>query len=164
MPPKKQMTVDKIIEKAFEMVNKEGYEMLTARKLAKELDCSTQPIYQAFSDMNELKSELVRKAIDKMVTYIFEHSDKKLPADLASILAYVDFAKEEKFLFQLIVTSGYLNAEKIPALVPKEMKIDLDMIIYANGIVMMSAYKSFELSETNIRDMIINAYEKFKCN
>lgn len=34
-----------IIEAAFELVRKEGFEVLSARNIAKQIGCSTQPIY-----------------------------------------------------------------------------------------------------------------------
>lgn len=162
MPPKKQINKYQIIEKAFEMVRIEGYESLTARKLAKELNCSTQPIYQAFTDMKELKIELIKKAKEKMLHYIMDRNDTSMPIELAYILAYIQFAGEEKHLFQLIFTSGGVNLNVINELGLSGIKLDMNMIIYANGIIMMLAFNSFELSNENIKNMLIHAYELFE--
>lgn len=67
MPPKKQTTVEHILEKEFDMVRQDGYDFLTARKLAGELNCSTQPIYQAYADMNGLKLALIKKSQEVMM-------------------------------------------------------------------------------------------------
>lgn len=164
MPPKKQMNKHQIIEKAFEIVRNEGYESLTARKLAKELGCSTQPIYQTFTDMKELKIELINKAQEKMISYIMDTSDKTLPLALACILAYIRFAGEERYLFQLIFTSGGLNLDKINELSMGDIKLDINMIVYANGIVMMLAFNSLQFSNEKIKDMLIHAYKLFESN
>ncbi|BCJ93163.1 hypothetical protein acsn021_07320 [Anaerocolumna cellulosilytica] len=162
MPPKKQINKYQIIEKAFEMVRHEGYKSLTARKLAKELNCSTQPIYQAFTDMKELKIELIKKAQEKMLQYIMDRSDTSMPTELTYILAYIQFAGEEKYLFQLIFTSGGVNINVINELGFSGMELNLNMIIYANGIIMMLAFNSFELSNESIKNMLIHAYELFE--
>lgn len=162
MPPKKQTTVDQILEKAFEMVRQEGYESLTARKLAKELNCSTQPIYKAFSDMNGLKIELIQKAQEMMMRFIVKHGEADLPAALSHILGYVQFANAEKYLFQLIFASGNANSDYVESCVPKEIGLELNMIIYAHGIVMMTAYDTLKLPWDTVREMIIKAYHTFE--
>ncbi|SHO47774.1 TetR/AcrR family transcriptional regulator [Anaerocolumna xylanovorans] len=162
MPPKKQINKQQIIEKAFEIVQSEGYESLTARKLAKELSYSTQPIYQTFSDMKELKIELIKKAQEKMISYIMDTSDRTLPLVLASILAYIRFAGDEKYLFQLIFTSGGLNLDKINELGTGDIKLDINMIVYANGIIMILAFNSLQISNEKIKDMLIHAYKVFE--
>jgi AcrR family transcriptional regulator len=161
MPPKKQINKHLIIEKAFEMVKNEGYQSLTTRKLAKELNCSTQPIYQAFADMKELRLELIKMAQEKMYHFIIDKIDTTMPIELAYILAYIKFALEEKYLFQLIFTSGGLDlsALKQDAL---SIKLDINMIVYANGIIMMLAFNSLEPSNEKIKDMVTHAYELFK--
>ncbi len=162
MPPKKQIDKSFIIEKAFKMVQREGYEALTARKLAKELNCSTQPIYQAFADMKELKLELLKKAQEKMLNYIINISDNTEPLELAYLLAYIRFAEEEKYLFQFIFTSGGINLNAIYEQDTSNIQLDLNMIIYANGIIMMLAFHSLEFSNEKIKSMLSHAYELFE--
>lgn len=164
MPPIKQINKHQIIEKAFEIVRREGYASLTARKLAKELNCSTQPIYQTFTDMKELKTELIKKAQESMLRYIMDTCDTNLPKELAYILAYIRFAGDEKHLFQLIFTSGGLNLCAINKRATSNIKLDINLIIYANGIIMMLAFNSVELSQEKIKDMLIHAYELFESN
>jgi hypothetical protein len=114
--------------------------------------------------MKELKAELIKKAQEKMFGYIVDTCDTTLPIELAYILAYIRFAGTEKHLFQLIFTSGGLNLEAINKQGTAEIKLDINMIVYANGIVMMLAFNSFELKEEKIKDMLIHAYELFESN
>ena len=52
MPPKSKLTRSDIVEKAFSLTRLMGYENITARLLAKELQCSTQPIFHIFKNMH----------------------------------------------------------------------------------------------------------------
>lgn len=164
MPPKKQITSDQIIEKAYELVKQNGCECLTARTLAKELNCSTQPIYQSFEDMNTLKATLAKKASVRMLQYIESNTDVNQPAVLSKILGYVQFANEEKYLFQLMFSPGVMNQADANGLVPINHDLELNMIVYAHGIVMMKAFGTLELPWERIREMIIKAYESFDRN
>ncbi len=162
MPPKKQISIEEIIDKAFKIVKENGCECLTARRLAKELNCSTQPIYQTFSDMNDLKSVLAKRAGERMMQYVANNSDSTQAPMLSKILGYVQFANEEKYLFQLMFMPGILQQEEIQMLIPLHNELELNMLIYAHGLVMMKAYGTLMLPWEEIKKMIINAYESFK--
>lgn len=140
------------------MVQKDGYDLLTTRKLAKELFCSTQPIYQAFANMNELKEELIKKAQETIVTYMLESNDNELPKELQYIFSYIQFAKKEKHLFQLIFTSGELKVNQWNELNLSDTEIDIHMIVYANGIIMMQAFQALPDSNEMLKDMLLQAY------
>ena len=75
MPPKKHITKEIILEKAFAITKDFGFDSISARTLAKQLDCSTQPIYQAFTDMDGLKTAIIEKSISIMLDFIIEHKD-----------------------------------------------------------------------------------------
>ena len=61
MPPKVKIPREAIIEKAFELTKEYGFEKVTARLLASELKCSTQPVFHAFHNMEELKEEVYKR-------------------------------------------------------------------------------------------------------
>ena len=52
MPPKVKITKEDIIKTSLELIKKYGVESVNARAIAKELNCSTQPIFSNFSSMN----------------------------------------------------------------------------------------------------------------
>jgi Transcriptional regulator len=60
MPPKIKTTQEDIILAAIHLTRNGGWDSVNARSLAKELGCSTQPIFRAFGSMEELK-EMVYK-------------------------------------------------------------------------------------------------------
>lgn len=104
MPKKPTTTKEAIVETAFELVRARGHEALTARSLAAELGCSTQPIMYQFSNLYQLK-ELVYQRADAFHTeYILTGGS------LLSIgLRYVQFAAEEPELFRFLFQSGHFD-------------------------------------------------------
>ena len=162
MPPKKQINKEQIIDKSYEIVRENGFEYLSARTLAKSLNCSTQPIYMSFRDMNELKNALAEKSICFMLQYIKNYSEKNYPPLLSKILGYVQFANEEKYLFQLIFSSEILSLDKARELISQNDELELNMLVYAHGIIMMKSFGTLTLGWEQIHKMILNAYERFQ--
>lgn len=76
MPPKVRILREAIIEKAFELTKVYGFEKVTARLLASELKCSTQPVFHAFHNMKELKEEVYKKT-----QKLFEETMLQQPSD-----------------------------------------------------------------------------------
>ena len=61
MPPKVKITKDAILKSAFNLTRKYGLDYVTAKSIAKDLHCSTQPIYWVFENMENLRKEIVMK-------------------------------------------------------------------------------------------------------
>lgn len=70
-------TKEDIIKAAYEIVRKKGIDSLNARALAKELKCSTQPIMYQFSNMEEIKKEVLQKAIETYKSYMSKGINEK---------------------------------------------------------------------------------------
>jgi len=62
MPKKPTTTSEEMIEGAFQLVRREGFSVLTVRRLAEELGCSTQPIMYQFPELEMLKEAVYQKA------------------------------------------------------------------------------------------------------
>ena len=121
MPAKKQITKEAVLETAFSMIRESGIGTLNARDLAKKLSCSTQPIYQSFSGMEELKAALVARATTLYRSYCDEEARSgRYPAFKASGMAYIRFAAEERELFKLLFMRDR-SKEDIP---PNEHNLD----------------------------------------
>lgn len=105
MPPKQRITREMILETAFDMFCREGLAVVNARSVAKELNCSTQPIFSYFSGMDDLKTSLEAKARE-----LFEEEiGRTLGGDeplLEGCLAYYRFAVEQPKLFWQLFLSG----------------------------------------------------------
>ena len=100
MPPKVKFEKASIVNAAFEIVRKNGWQGLSARSIAEELKSSTRPIYSHLKSMNNLEEEVVKKAMELLEEYIRtpRTGDKWLDQGYG----YVLFAKREKYLFKAI--------------------------------------------------------------
>lgn len=105
MPPRVTFTKEEIIGAAFELVRREGSPRLTARKIAAELKCSTQPIYRVFSTIEELETAVINRSMKSAVKTMVEYMDSE--GHFLSIgLGYLHFAHTEPHLFHLLFMSG----------------------------------------------------------
>ena len=54
MARKESITMQLILDTAFAMTRQEGFANVTARKVAAQAGCSTQPIFRVYKNMDEL--------------------------------------------------------------------------------------------------------------
>ena len=54
------------------MVRKEGFAVLSARNIAKQIGCSTQPIYWCYKNMDDLKAEICKKALPFLQSVVLQ--------------------------------------------------------------------------------------------
>lgn len=103
MPPKAKVSKEDILNACISLVRKNGKNAFKAREIAKELNCSTQPIFSNFKSMEELKAEALRYA-----TKVYNAYQEKLiksgkyPDYKALGMGYIMFAKEQSELFKLL--------------------------------------------------------------
>ena len=88
------------------LARREGIAAITARKLAKEISCSTQPIYENFVDMGaviEITTERINEVYGSLKTSLC----KKENADYVSQTTIVcEFADSERVLFRQLVADN----------------------------------------------------------
>ena len=162
MPPRKQISKEQIVLKAYEIVQKNGTEELTARNLAKELNCSTQPIYLTFSDMKELKGSIADMAFENILQYVERYKAQDYDPFLAGILGYVQFANEERNLYRLIYLTGKFDPEQVAKYESGQDACELNMMVYAHGIIMMKSFGTLTIGWEQIRKLLVNTYDRFK--
>ncbi len=100
MPPKIKFQRESIVSAAFNVVRKQGWQGLTARTIASELNSSTNPIYSHLNSMKDLEEEVIKKAIDLFEEYITTPRTGDTWMDQA--FGYLLFAIREKDLFKAI--------------------------------------------------------------
>ena len=100
MPLKSSFTKDAFVDAAFKIVRTKGWDNLSARSLAKELNCSTMPIYSYLKSMKSLYEELRKKAVDLLITYQTTPRTGQIFFDMG--IGYILFAKQEKNLFRFL--------------------------------------------------------------
>lgn len=105
MARKETITKKMIIDTAFLMTCEEGIENVTARKLAAKANCSTQPIFRIYKNMEELQEDLYQNII-KFFENFYKSFPKKEDTPFVNLgLAYIKFAQKERYLFQALFLS-----------------------------------------------------------
>jgi len=100
MPPKQRFSSDDVINAAYSIVRRDGWQGLSARTIAKELNASTRPIYNHLQSMQKIEEAVVEKALADFVAFITRERTGDQWLDQA--LGYVLFAQAEKHLFRCI--------------------------------------------------------------
>lgn len=169
MPPKVRIPREAIIDKAFELTKALGFEKVTARLLASELKCSTQPVFHAFHNMEELKEEVYKKT-QKLFeeTMLQQPSDTETPYFLSMGLKYVELAQNEKNLFHLLCMSDsgtrlesfYDLAKHVP--VPIEPEVFVKTWIFTHGIATIVSTNTTNIAPGEIRQLLTEACASFK--
>ena len=132
MPPKVKITKKDIIETALKLIRKNGEGGVNARNIAAALDCSTQPIFSNFKDMEELQTAVNASAYDRYLGFIeSEVKGGKYPQYKAFGMAYIRFAKEERELFRLLFMRDRENEDLSPS---DDFNASVEMIMNANGV------------------------------
>lgn len=181
MARKESITRELLIKGAFDLVREQGGEMLTARKLASYLGCSTQPIFRIFDGMDELSNEIFMMAKDFYEQYCmsFRRSNVTPFVDLA--LCYISFAKEETNLFKLLFLAKHdsdntmydiINGKE-NALVIRELKriprldmnnagmIFMKVFIFMHGLACMVTNGEYDLDDDATITMLTQVITSF---
>ena len=110
MPPKQRFSEQDVIEAAFQVVRKQGWQGFSARTIADELKASTRPIYDYFDSMEHIEAEVVKK----ILAYFIEFLSQERTGDtwLDQALGYVLFASQEKHLFRCINDEKHTPIQK----------------------------------------------------
>lgn len=173
MPPKVKVQKKEIVSGAVELVRKEGASALNARSLAKALNCSTQPIFSNFATMEELREAVMEEADDLCASYVArEMEENRYPSYMASGMAYIRFAKEEKELFKLLHLQGQNGEGEAPltdsnffkegAEFAGEELFHLELWAYVHGIAAMFATGYLDLSWELVGKMLSDSYANLK--
>jgi len=99
MPPMRTITREAVLEAGLELVRVEGFDALSARRLARAMGCSTQPIYSVCGSMKDLQ-EAIEDRIKRYVTdRLASEPQSGRPAFLQLGLATLRFANDEPHLY-----------------------------------------------------------------
>lgn len=123
MARKKTIMKSQILDTAYEVVKSEGFDGFTARNIAKKMDCSTQPIYLEFKNMEDLKQALFAKVKEYIVEIVYaeERTGDRI---LDICLNYVHFANAEPIFYKTLFLEDRFGAEPM-------YQISLDSLLEA---------------------------------
>ncbi len=183
MARKETITIQMLLDTAFAMAREEGFANVTARRVAARAGCSTQPIFRVYRNMEELWSAVYQKAADFFRDYysLYPRMSKVPFVNLG--MAYIAFAREEKFLFQLLfLNDGSVLSRKkgmyellngAEGNVVYEIRLAktagcrnpeelfMKMWIYIHGAACMSLTGDYDLSDVQTMDLLENSYREF---
>ena len=180
MPPKAKVTKEEIIQAAVNITRQSGMQAINARTIASLLNCSTQPIFSNFANMDELRHAVYQKADSLCREYMKREMESgKYPVYKAHGMAYIRFAKEERELFQLLYMRDRDGSES-----PEETDLTdnmetivhgntglggidaklfhLEMWAYVHGIATMFATGYLNLDWELVSKMLTDSYQGLK--
>lgn len=184
MPPKEKVSKVMVADTAFEMTREYGFREVTARKLASEMGCSTQPIFRAYENMEELRCDLFYMSTEFFNDYIVGKIKKtrNKSAYMTVALAYIELANKEKNLFELIASTDDFGTQTITEFLEKDEWVEvlnklpgidnatLDtrkelfmmLWMFVHGLASLTVSNRVKLSEKEVKALLEKAYEGFK--
>ncbi|HCY86734.1 MAG TPA: hypothetical protein DHV36_16510 [Desulfobacteraceae bacterium] len=157
MPPKQTITPEDIIRAGLTLAREKGFDALSARAVAKQLNCSTQPIYSCFSTMKTLQDAVLKEAFATATAeYLFSHEDEEISfKDIG--MGYLRMAREDPHLYDMLYACGHAGAthwivpvkteymveimgkeDPLSRLTPDERrKLLTHMAVFTHGLVML---------------------------
>lgn len=172
MPPIRKYNKESIIEAAYEIVKKEGLESLNARRLAKKLGCSIQPIFHNFASMEELNKEVYQKIYAEYQRYMLSGKDSEKPYKEMG-MSYICFAKDYPEFFKIIFmqetnlkADAFIMADNLGEDVMKagqvltglsyeeQRKFHVKVWMFTHGIACLVATKTIEISLEEIENLL----------
>ncbi len=178
MPPKIQVSEERILQQAVKIVRQHGMSALNARTLAEALRCSVQPIFRTFHSMGELKERITALVAEDYQRRLMEGLAEPDPMN-GLLMAYIRYAQEEKQFFRLLHLSDRLalngtgdfvrvgvNKAIVDAMVretglPREdaEALYLGCLFAAHGMAAMLATNHCSFSEESIQEIIGSVYD-----
>ena len=151
------------------MLREKGYSALNARSVAEKTGCSTQPIYNSFKNMDELKEELSRRAIcehTERVRELLARNDGTHSRYSDYGVGFVRFAEQEKQLFRWIyLEDGQTGKRRDDILLPDIIrticeeygydaetasKLHRDMIFYSYGLALLANTDRLNMTDAEL--------------
>lgn len=120
MPPKAKISEDMIIDAAFQIVQSDGADKVTARSISERLKCSTQPVLYYFSTVDEIKKAVYQQADQYHTGYIMNMEKDYGNPFLAIGINYIRFAVEEPHLFRFLFQSNEFSGAGLSDLIQSD--------------------------------------------
>ncbi len=181
MARKETVTKTILLDAAFEMLSREGIEQVTARKLAAQANCSTQPIFRIYENMEQLYADLFSKACDFFQEYYASFTKTTVVPFVTLGHVYITFAQKYPNVFKFVFLNknrygkslyDIINGES--GNVQKEIQsatsqgtsnaseLFTKMWMLIQGAACMSLTGDYDLSEDDTVVMLKDAYSSFR--
>ncbi len=179
MPPIPKFSKEDILNCAYEIVKKEGFEGLNARKIAKVLGCSVQPIFHNFTSMEELNKEVHQLIYHKYQEYMLSAKEKEDNPYKQMGLSYIKFASDYPEFFKILfMQKTNLNAndfvmtdsigedviktgQMVTGLSYEEQKkFHVKVWIFTHGIACLVATKTIQFTKEEIEELLAKSIKE----
>lgn len=176
MPARRKIQKEDIIQESVSIVAKEGINALNARKIAKKLGCSTQPLFYIYENMDDLKKDVMNEIVKIFDIEVLKSETGQLEYKDIGI-NYIRFAKEEPELFKIMfnrkINEGAFDfidltgsAKTILETISKQTgmsnedakQFHLRMWLYVNGIASLEANQTVEFNDGEIAELLKDQY------
>jgi len=121
MSTKKIYEKEHVLKAAISLASRGGLHKISARNVAKELSCSTGPVYQYFSSIEELKLAVLDAARQKLLGYCREHYTDRPFLNMGMGIAL--FATQNKNLFRVLFLDAKYANESLSFFMESELKV-----------------------------------------
>lgn len=106
MPSSPKILKEAILETAFTILLRDGYEEVNIKNIAKELNCSTQPISRQFGNMENFRKALFVYCVD-YVNQRFALEEEAVEAVIENIAKrYIEIAYDTPKLYKYLYMGG----------------------------------------------------------
>ncbi len=102
MPRSVQITKEKILAAALDILIRNGYSAVNIKSIAKELECSTQPIAWQFGNMENMRDALTQEAVAYANQKMMSASKDCVTAFWQIGYAYINLAFDTPNLFRFV--------------------------------------------------------------
>ncbi len=178
MPANKTITREKILQAAIAVLRRSGEESVNTLSVAKELNCSTQPIYLSFENIDSLRLAMRKEAEKEYLDFLEgELADESYPPYKAYGRGYIRFAMREKKLFRFLFLSDRqgrakpdeswdisvrMIREKLGISQAQAEKFHFEQWIFVHGIAAMCATGFRDFSEEEIDELLSDSFFGFQ--
>ena len=176
MSARRKIQKEDIIQESVSIVAKEGINALNARKIAKKLGCSTQPLFYIYENMDVLKKDVIDEIVKIFDREVLKSETGQLEYKDIGI-NYIRFAKEEHELFKIMfnrkINEGAFDfidltgsSSQIFETISKQTGLSLEnakqfhlrMWLYVNGIASLAANQTVEFNDEEIAELLKDQY------
>ncbi len=176
MPRSVRITKEKILTAALDILIRDGYSAVNIKSIAKELQCSTQPIAWQFGSMDRLREALTREAVAYANRSMMSDSEACVDAFWQVGRAYIDLAFDTPKLFRFLYmgeSRAYCRGEYASILTDKGnaalierlgscLHIDKEragklfqrMLVYTHGIVSLVVSGVLNCTKAQVRELV----------
>lgn len=176
MPAKRKIQKEDILQASISIISQEGLSALNARKIAKKLGCSTQPLFYLYENMDDLKKDVIDEIVKIFDREVLKSETGQLEYKDIGI-NYIHFAKEEPELFKIMfnrkINEGAFDfidltgsAKTILETISKQTgmsnedakQFHLRMWLYVNGIASLVANQTVKFNDGEITELLKDQY------